>query len=144
MTKFRHRAKYLLPGSFFSEDESRELPERSVDAAVAAAPKHAFAFKLYDTAILDFEFDAGLWRVFPIPQNESVTHYIGGEVFTCDDLRALAVAEGKPDGYRVLIGNVTRYTPSGYVEGKAIRCRTGNWQPFEDGDVLVEAPAHAL
>lgn len=137
MTQFKHRAKYWLPGSFFSEDESRELPERTIEAAVAAAPEYAFAFKFYDTAILDFEFDAGLWRVLPIPQNESGKHYIGGTVYTMDELRDLAYAEGKPGSYDILISNVRQY------DGKAIRCRTGNWQPFEDGDVLVDEAAHA-
>ena len=135
----RHWAKYLLPGSFFSEDTAIELAERSVAAAVAAAPENAFAFKLYDTAVVDFEFNAGLFRVFPIPQNESETHYIGGEVFDCDDLRKLAEVEGDPKKYDILIANVTRYTSDGFVEGQAIRCRTGNWQPYEEGQVLVDA-----
>lgn len=137
MTKFRHRAKYLLPGSFFNEDESRELDERTVDAALAAAPEHAFAFKLYDTAILDFEFDAGLWRVIPIPQNESPTHYIGGTVYSMDDLENLAHAEGEPDKYRILISNVRQY------DGFAIRTCMGNWQPFQNGDILVKERSHA-
>ena len=73
------KAEYLLPGSFFSEDQSVELPERSVEAAVAAAPERAFAFKLFDSPIVDFEFDAGRFRVLSIPQNESHTYYLGGE-----------------------------------------------------------------
>jgi hypothetical protein len=130
----KHWAKYLLPGSFFSEDQAKELSDRSIDAALVRAPGNAFAFKLYDTAVADFEFDAGLFRVFPIPQNESATYYIGGEVFTPDELRQLAVQEGDPHKYDVLIANV-----EGNRWGRAIRCRTGNWQPFEEGDVLVEA-----
>lgn len=139
MTKFNHRAKYLLPGSFFAEDDSRELSDRSIDAALAVAPENAFAFKLYDVAVVDFEFPADLFRILPIPQNESATHYIGGEVFTSDELRALAHVEGDPGKYDVLIANVTHYTPEGHIEGRAIRCRTGNWQQFHDDDVLVEA-----
>jgi hypothetical protein len=140
----KHWAKYLLPGSFFSEDQAKELSDRSIDAALARAPESAFAFKLYDTAIADFEFDAGLFRVFPIPQNESGTHYIGGEVFTCDELRSLAIEEGDARKYDILIANVTRYQGSTPVEGRAIRCRTGNWQPFHDDDELVDAPAAAF
>jgi hypothetical protein len=140
-TAVKHWARYYLPGSFFAEDSAVELPDRSTDAAVSRAPASAFAFVLYDTAICDFEFDAGLFKVVPIPQNESAKHYIGGTVYTCDELRALAVAEGNPDKYRILISNVTRYVSGDPpVEGRTIRCRTGNWQPFEDGDVLVDAP----
>jgi hypothetical protein len=141
--KVKHWARYWLPGSFLSERDGRELPERTTDAAVAAAPEHAFAFELYDTAVADFDFDAGLFKVVPIPLDESAKHYLGGDVFTCDELRALAAEEGDPRKYDILIANVSRWTPEGMVEGRAIRCRTGNWQPFEDGDVLVGAPAFA-
>lgn len=140
-TAVTHRARYYLPGSFFAEDVSKELSDRSVDAAIARAPMSAFAFVLYDTPIIDFEYDADRFKVNPTPQNESAKHYIGGTIYTCDELRALAVAEGDPDRYRTLIANVTQYRPNGgSVEGRAIRCRTGNWQRFEDGDVLVDAP----
>jgi hypothetical protein len=143
MSKSRPKAKYLLPGSFLAEEQAIELPERSVAAAVAAAPEHAFAFKLYDSPICDFEFDAGRFRVLPIPQNESHTYYIGGTVFTCDELRSLAAEEGDPKKYDILISNVSRGWGDTLVEGRAIRCRTGNWQPFEDTDEVVE-PADAV
>ena len=137
--RFKHWARYYRPGSFFPEDEARELSDRSVDAALTVAPSDAFAFVLYDTAIAEFEFDAGLFRVVPIPQNESAKHYIGGDIFTADQLRALAIEEGDPQRYRILISNVSRYEKGVPVEGRAIRCRTGNWQPFEEEhDVRVE------
>lgn len=134
----KHHARYALPGSFLNESDSRELSDRSIDAAIARAPESAFAFVLYDTAEIDFEYDPALFRVSPRPQNESGKHYIGGEVFTPDELRQLAAQEGEPHKYDVLIANV-----EGNRWGRAIRCRTGNWQPFEEGDVLVE-PAAAL
>jgi hypothetical protein len=135
----KHWAKYYLSDSFFAGDQAVELSDRSVDAAVARAPEYAFAFVLYDTAVPAFEFDASLFRVVPIPQNYSAKHYLGGVIYTCDGLRALAVEEGEPGKYRRLISNVTNYSATGDpVEGRAIRCRPGNWQPFEDGDVLVE------
>lgn len=132
----KHHARYALPGSFFAESDSRELSDRSIDAAITRAPEHAFAFVLYDTAEIDFEYDEALFRVTPRPQNESGRHYIGGEIFTPDELRELAVQEGDPHKYDVLIANV-----QGNRWGRAIRCRTGNWQPFEEADVLVAAPA---
>jgi hypothetical protein len=141
MNTRKHWAKYYLPGSFFAEDQAVELSDRSIDAAVARAPEHAFAFVLYDTAVPDFDFDASLFRVVPIPQNYSAKHYLGGVIYTCDELRALALVEGEQGKYRTLISNVTNYTATGDpVEGRAIRCVTGNWQPFEDGDVLLSTP----
>jgi hypothetical protein len=130
----KHHARYALPGSFLNESDSRELSDRSADAAVARAPERAFAFVLYDTAEVDFEYDPNLFRVTPRPQNESGRHYIGGETFTPDELRQLATDEGEPGKYDVLIANV-----EGNGWGRAIRTRAGNWQPFEEGDVLVEA-----
>lgn len=141
--KFRPMARYWMPGSFFAEDAVRELSDRSVDAAVTMAPDGAFAFQLYDSPICDFEFPADLFRIAPIPQNESAKHYLGGHVFDCDELRELGASEGDPRKYNTLISNITKWTPSGSVEGKAIRCRTGNWEPFEDDDVLVETDATA-
>lgn len=136
--KVTHRVRFYHPGTFFAEDSSEPLRERSAGAAVAAAPKGAFAFVLYDAPVPDFKYDPLLFSVTPRPQNMSAKHYLGGRVFTSDELRALAVEEGDPDKYRTLISNVTNYVARLPVEGRAIRCRTGNWQPFEDGDVLVE------
>lgn len=133
----RHMVEYLLPGWFMPEKTTRELPERSAEAAVALAPEGAYCFQFYDSPIVDFEFDAARFRVLPIAQNKSKgRYYIGGEVFTPDDLRSLAVAEGDPGKYRTLIANVECND-----WGRAIRCRCGNWQPFEEGDEVVE-PTH--
>ena len=125
--KTQPMARYYMPGSFFSEDEAREISDCSIDAAVAQAPEDAFAFVLYDRPVIDFEYDPKLFRVAPVPQNESGKHYLGGKTYTPDELRAL------PGDHRILIGNV-----EGNGWGRAIQCRTGNWQPFEEGDVLVE------
>jgi hypothetical protein len=138
MTETQAVAKYFSPGAMFAEEDTVELPDRSVDAAVTRVPDHAFAFVLYDRPIIDFDYDAGRFTVIPKLLNPSGKHYIGGQVFTCDELRALAEQEGDPDKYRVLIANVSHYEGGTNVEGRAIRCRTGNWQPFEEGDVVVD------
>lgn len=130
-------ATYYLPGSFMAEDYAKELPARTVDAALAVAPSNAFAFEFFDSPICDFEFDAGCFKVVPIPRNKSGRYYIGGEIFTPSELRALAVVEGDKDKYRILIANCE----NGIGDGTAIRCRTGNWQPFTPNDTLVPAPS---
>ena len=134
--KFRSMAGYDCPGSFFPEEETRELPERSVEVAVKQAPENAYAFVLYDLPIPDFDYDEELFTICPKPQNSSARHFIGGKIFTADELRDLAVKEGDVDKYRVLIANVTQ-SAFGGENGRAIRCRTGNWQPFFPGDVYV-------
>lgn len=136
---YQPRAEYLIPGTFLNETGVRDLPERTVVAAIAAAPEHAFAFVMHDAPVPDFEYDSALFHVSPIAQNRSAKHYLGGQVFTCDELRTLAAREGDPDKYRTLIANITSWDADGHqTEGRAIRCRTGNWQPFEDGDVLID------
>lgn len=140
MATLKHHVKFLSPGSFYPEDETREIPERTTEAAMAVAPERAFAFNFYDTAIVDFEFDAEIYKVIPITQNESGRHYIGGTVFTVPELRALAVDEGEPTRYDVLIANVSSWKDGGWVDGRAIRCCTGNWQPYE-GEPIVERAA---
>jgi hypothetical protein len=132
--EIKHHARFYFPGSFFAEDEAREIPERTVAAALAIAPERAFAFEFYDTAVVDFEFDADLYRVIPRALNESGRHYIGGTVYTSEELLQLAAAEGEPGRYDVLIANVSQY------DGRAIRCRTGNWQPYE-GEPVEDVPA---
>lgn len=126
--KSRPMARYTLPGSFFNEEETVELPERSVEAAVQAAPKWAFAFKLYDSPLCDFEFPADLFRLVPIPQNESHRYYIGGTLYTVEEVEAMG------DDFRILASNMR-----GNRWPHVIKTRAGNFQPFEEGDEIVEA-----
>ncbi len=62
--------------------------------------------------------------------NVSPMHYYGGKLYTVEELK-----REFPDSH-TLISNIEG---NGYP--KAIRCRTGNWQPFEKTDVFVEAVA---
>lgn len=128
--RFKPMAEYLLPGTFFNEEDVAELPERSVEAALAAAPRGAFAFVLYDSPIAEFEFDAGLFKVIPIAQNKSPKHYIGGTIYTLAEVDAMG-----PD-MDILASNMR-----GNGWAHVIKTPFGNHQPFEMGhDVLVEAP----
>lgn len=143
MSTLKHHVKFLSPGSFYPEDETREIPERTTEAALAVAPERAFAFNFYDTTAVDFAFNPKLYKVIPIPQNKSGRHYIGGTVFTVPELRALAIEEGEPTRYDILIANVSPWKDGGWVEGRAIRCRTGNWQPYEDEPIVESAAVDA-
>lgn len=128
----KHRVEYLMPGSFYAEESYADLESRSIDEAVAKAPSRAFCFVLYDVPEIDFEYDETRFSVSAKRQNVSARHYIGGEVFTVDDLKAMN-GDGRLD---ILISNA-----EGNGWPQIIRTRAGNWQPLEDGDILVGNPA---
>lgn len=123
MTTFH--AEYDLPGSFFGEAVSRELPERSVAAAKAAAPKSAFAFTLFecpDPVDLGPEY-----RVIPKRQNVSGKHFLGGQIFTLEEIEALGRSEDS-----ILLSNMRSNRWH-----RVIRTSMGNWQPFEETSCIV-------
>lgn len=123
-----HKAEYLFPGSLFSEETVRVLPERSVEAAVEAAPKGCFCFTLYDTETAP---DLGPdFKVLPVRKNVSGRYYLGGELYDVAAIESLASAEALD--LSILASNMRA---NGWE--RVIRCVTGNWQPFTDGDVLV-------
>lgn len=123
-----HHAEYASPGSFFSETGAVQLEARDVDEAVAKAPGHAFCFQLFDRYVIDFEYDKRRFQVAPKRTNESGRYYLGGETFTLEQVRAMG------DDFRTLAANMNGNWPL------VIRTRHGNWQPFDDGDTLLEVP----
>lgn len=121
----KHMAEYLLPGSFFPEPTTRELPERSVDAALMLAPDNAYCFTLYD---VEEAPDLGPdFKVSPVPKNRSSRYYFAGQLYNLEELEVLG-------GHDILAANMR----ANHWE-QVIHCVTGNWQPFEPGDVLVDA-----
>lgn len=121
----RHFAEYSMPGSFLNEEEGRELDARDVAEAIAKAPASAFAFVLYDppAEVPDVGPD---FRVIPKRQNVSAKHYIDGTV------RTLAEIEARGSEVGMLAANMR-----GNGWDRVVECRTGNFQPFEDGDQIV-------
>lgn len=122
-----YRADYSLPGSFFNEDASRTLDAYDPDEAVSKAPANAFCFTLCEVPIppdLGPEF-----TVIPKPRRRSGRYYIGGTVHTLAEVQAMTAGVG------VLADNMRANRWD-----HAIRCRTGNWQPFEDDDTLLPEP----
>ena len=124
----KHYVEYLCPGSLFPEEFSKELPERSVRAALTAAPNNAFAFTLYDlpneVPDLGPEF-----QVIPKRQNTSHRYYINGEVITRQQVGAWG-----PE-FRILYSNMGN---QGW--DPMVRCRTGNFQPLQDGEIVTAIP----
>lgn len=122
----RHRVEYLIPGSLFPESIVRDIEPRTVEAALAEAPDLAFAFVLFD---VEDAPDLGPdFAVTPKRKNVSGRHYIDAEVFTAEQIEAL------DDGhdYGILLSNMR-----GNEWPALVRCRTGNWQPLDEGDRIV-------
>ena len=120
-----HRVTYYFPGSLFSEESTRTIDHRDPARAADDAPDGAFCFTLHDveeTPDLGPDF-----TVIPKPKNKTGRYYIGGEVFTVEQVEAL---DGDHD---ILAANMRC---NGYEQ--VVRCRTGNWQPLEADDVVLE------
>lgn len=134
---FRHIATYYSPGALMPETETKTLDRRDVELAKAEAPSYAYCFTMHDVAAEPPAVDERYWRLLPIAVNESDGRwYLGGEVFTLAELRGgTALADlglnARDDAERIAC-NV-----EGMGATRAIRCSTGNWQPFTEHDVLL-------
>jgi hypothetical protein len=120
-------ARYLTPGIIMSEESVKEV--EGVSDAIAMAPGNAFCFQTFRLPEVDFEYDAKRFVVKPIPQEESDRYYLGGEVFTIEQVRAQI---DRLDQTGALLSNMES---NGW--SKVIKCRTGNFQPLEEGDQVV-------
>lgn len=120
--------EFLYPGSFFSESSTAKVTSR--DTSKLKVPKNAFGFKFFDILSVVVDADGKQVELTSERLNLSPLHYYGGKLYT--------VAELKRDfpNNSTLISNVEG---NGYA--KAIKCRTGNWQPFDKTDVFVEEAA---
>lgn len=117
-----HKAEYLLPGSFMPESIRLELPERTLAAAKAAAPPSAYCFTMFDEAD---PVDLGPeFSVTPKRLNVSGKVYLGGALYELAEVRSM--------GETILAENMEHNDWP-----RVIRCRTGNWQPFFDGDMVI-------
>lgn len=120
--------EFLYPGVMFSESSTHEVESREVSKV--KVPKNAFGFKFFDILSVVVDADGKKVQLTSEHINVSPMHYYGGKLYTVAELKREFPNE------RTLIGNIEG---NGYK--KAVRCRTGNWQPFEDTDVFVEAAA---
>ena len=116
--------EFLYPGSFFSESSTSKVTSR--DTSKLKVPKNAFGFKFFDILSVVVEADGKQIELTSERLNLSPMHYYGGKLYT--------VAELKRDfpNNSTLISNVEG---NGYA--KAIKCRTGNWQTFDETDIFV-------
>ena len=124
-----HKARYSLGGSFFAEETTRTLERRTVLAALQAAPPGAFCFVLYD---VEEAPDLGPdFNVTPKAKNTSGRYYIGGTLYTVEQLEYRMAATG--EDFKILASNMRCNRCDQVIE-----CQTGNWQPFEADDSIVD------
>lgn len=138
MPAYEHFATYRSPGSLFSNETTRRLPKRSVEAAVALAPSDAFCFELFDLAAEELDLGPE-WTVIRNPLNKSLgRYYLGGKVFTLSEVLEWLREQGESEPERSpLYCNLRQYD-----DGMGILCRTGNWQPFTSNDQVVAPVAN--
>jgi len=111
--------EYFFPGALFADSAMVDVPSRDVAEAKANAPAHAYAFRFITRGRHENELDS---RVI----DRSGMHYIGGTIYTVDDVKALP---GKND---ILLANMQC---NGW--DKVIRTPLGNFQPFTATDKRV-------
>lgn len=130
----KHFVEYYDGRRFFTEGYTAEVPERTIPAALAAVPEYAFGFRFFD--MVDEipnppDLGPGLRvSVTRIRQNISGMHFIGGQILTVDDVRALAKID--PQNYRILLANM-----EGNGWANIVKTRSGNTRPLEAGDCVV-------
>jgi hypothetical protein len=122
------RATLFKPGSFFPEESTKDLDDRTLEEVAREAGPDVFAvqsfWQMRTTAIVDGEQQVG----YGPPFARSSRLYVGGTVYTVEELKAAFPDE------RVLIHNIEG---NGYE--RAIYCRTGNWQPLEKEDRVLSS-----
>lgn len=124
----KHFVRFRYLGSFFSKESSNEVADR--DPLKVGVPEGAFAFTFYDL-VVGVAIENG--KAIPVSSaalDESNHYYYGGKIYTVTELKK------ELPNKRILVSNIEC---NGYR--RAIKCRTGNWQPFGDGDVYIEEKA---
>ena len=121
--KTKQYVEILYPGSFLPEEETRPIESRNPEAVLRSLSKRAFGFRFFErqeTKALDGEVLGGVARGY------SPYFYVGRE-FTTEEVVRLYPG----DEHRTLRFNLT----DNHCK-RAVLCRTGNWRPLNDGDVV--------
>jgi len=116
----KHYVEFLLPGSFFPESIVREVADRT--RPPIDTPKNCFGYTFFSRT--EVELDGEILRG-QIKDRSPRTYF--GKVMTLEEVKAM------PGDNRILISNVSQY-PRG-----AVKTVCGNWQPLEEGDVVIQA-----
>lgn len=116
----KHYVEYFYPGMMFPETTAIETQSRDLDKA--KLPDNAYAMRFYDTETIESESGRSLESK---PFNYSGMMY-EGELYTIED-----VAEKVPNSLILQSNMRSNNWPV------VVRTKKGNFQPFNEGDVLL-------
>jgi hypothetical protein len=122
---------FLSPGSLFPNETIREVATKDPQEIAKTAPNGAFCFVLQDWIEKTTSVNGEDFQKTERDGNGSARFYLGGTVYTLAQLKAKF--GGDPDK-RILLSNA-----EGNGWERTIQCRTGNWQPLNEGDQVLEA-----
>lgn len=124
--------EYLSPGSFVSEESAVPVTGRDPARIAREAPASVFAFRFYDIATTTVTVSGKQVETKSGAINATARYYIDAEKLTAADVEAL------PGDHKILLSNMR-----GNGWDPILRCRTGNFQPLEDGDVVISSETGA-
>lgn len=112
--------EYLYPGSFFSEEETKVVKNRS--PKTHKIPNGVFAFRYFDQTSKTVRVGGNPQVVFGKRKNISKTYYPDGTLCTISDLKL-----DNSQDFSILISNMEcNDWPV------VVRTRRGNYQPFDE------------
>ena len=121
--------EYLFPGVLFPEESAHSVTERNPGRIAREAPEGVFAFRFYDVVTTTATTAGGEQvKLRSGAVNSTGRYYIDAEKLTAADVEAL------PGDHRILLSNMR-----GNGWDVILRCRTGNFQPLESGDVTISS-----
>lgn len=117
-------ANFLFPGSFVPEESLKEVKNRELNEL--SIPENCFAVEFFDSVTAEVEIDGEIFETSSRRINQSSKSYINATIMTKDD-----VADE--------LGNdSTLFRNMEYNDwNEVIKCVTGNFQPFNKGDIVV-------
>jgi hypothetical protein len=122
-----HWVTYLFPGSFFNEEGSVKLTSRDQIEALKKMPRRAFAFSLYDVEVRTGVLEDGEKIVNRRTVNKGNKFYPDGAIYSKQDVaREFGIDS-------ILYANMDCNDWK-----RLVKTRTGNFQPLEEGDEVVD------
>ena len=115
----------FYPGILFAEEEQYTVKVRSPRTIAKKYPK-AFAFKFYDLTSKQVMVDGVRRTIAGDKKKVSPTYYPGGVVLTAAGVKRLS------GDHETLFSNMRS---NGWL--RVVKCRTGNFQPFNNGGVVL-------
>lgn len=130
MIETRHHVRFLYPGSFMPEESgATRIAEPTAEAVLAASPDDRwFAAEIVTADYERFASDSGTERWLPTPAKSKKKRILIGQRMNSADVAAL------PGDHSILLSNMR-----GNGWDPLVRTRRGNFQPIEDGDVVLSS-----